>query len=545
MRKKLESDRYNPDDIEHFLDNLLTKEGIVGLSQDESCSVLEKFLLSNKKTYGLFKDEIIKTRIVFDYLRNPDEFFPKAGAIINNKKAKRILSSKQIEKAINEYQSLFYEFEPSLKDIASHQNMREFLVLDEIFYTIKDFLIGRPLIDLSLMKSTILGACKFISERQWVDPDKKMYYLDSFDFSEANMKDFYRVFGEHLEYITYKDDISSLKNIFSLINEEIYSFPKKINLNYAIWLTDFFLDGDLRECLREEIMTKSKLEIYSRNYEFVKNLIEKINSISLTDSLGLVSFFGSNYETVSSVLNPIQNKELKEAYSNARELALKRMKEYNDLEINKIDSALSQVNSIKELEQIANSVLLTLNENYKFFGRENSLELKNIAIERLEQKKARLNLDDLKIKELEELKGKIGYNLRSIYDSDLNLSQNIAREKGIVGILPKLNEFLSYAKKSDNERLKSEIRDYVNAVFDLVDKCTGAIFDEENKLLNEIEKLKRKKSYEGIKHSNFEILRGNKSNLKLLKTIKKEHEKDAMYISDSIKKALGQSTYQD
>jgi hypothetical protein len=120
----------------------------------------------------------------------------------------------------------------------------------------------------------------------------------------------------------------------------------------------------------------------------------------------------------------------------------------------------------------------------------------------------------------------------------LSLSQNIAKEKEIVNGILGLCDILHYFKESDNELLKSEISDYTNSVIDLTNKCTNAIFDEENRLLTSIEKIKGKRAYEGFTHKSLEELKGLKSSLKLLKSIKKEHERDAKGIFDSIKSVL-------
>ena len=536
----MEKARYSPGEIENFLDNLLTINGIERLAKDETGSILEKFLLSEKKSYGLFRDESLKTRIVYDYLKAPDEFFSKIESGNGYKRARKLFDNKLIEKSLSEYEDLFSEFRPNLEKVSSHQNLREFLVFDEIYDTLKEFLIGKPIINLSSIKNTLLGACRFVSENPWIDSKNRLYYISQMDFSTIPLDDFFNSFGEHLRYLGYyKNDLSKVKNLFSLINKEILAFPTKINLNYALWLVDFNLEENIRDTLREEIVTKSKIEALSRQYEFVKSLIGKINSLCDADSLGLTSFFGNNYEVVSNILSPIKHNGLKEAYSNSRRIALDKMEGYNKSEVDKVRSALRQAHYVSELECIAKSIAMNLSENYKLFGQDNAQELKKISTTLLDQKEAKLKSDESKIKELDEMKARIGYNFKSIYNPHLSLSQNIAKEKEVACGISELCKLLSYFKESDNELLKSEISDYTNSVIDLTNKCTNAVFDEENKLLTGIERIKNKRTYEGSFHQSSEELKNLKYNLKLLRGIKKEHEKDAKGIFDSIKKSLG------
>lgn len=535
----MEKDRYKKEEIENFLDKLLTKKGLQGLSTNKSTFIIENFLISDNEHNDTFRIEDLKTRIIKDYLKKPDEFVSKPNKKINSKNPSKLLNSSVIDSIIDDYQSLFLEFYPEIGKVCTHQNIKELLVIDEIFYTLKEVLIGRPILDLANLKNSIMGACRYISERKWLDPEQRMDYLSKLDFSDVDLKDFFSVFGTHLKYIDdYKSDFSRIKNVFYLINETIADFPNKINLNNAFWLIECSFEGNAKEVIKDEVVEKSKIEIYSRKYDFVKNLIEKINNIQKADSFELACFFGVNYEIVSSILSPIQNNELKSAYSASRQLAIERMKEYNNAEVEKVKLTLKQMSSLRELEQIINSTNLNLNDNYQKYGKENAQEIRNRCILLFDEKRSKLKSDELKIVELEEIKAKTGYYLKRIYDFEIGLQENILKEKEVVSRLHQLETLLRYAKSCDNEKYKSDINDYVNAVFDMTKMCTDEICSEENRLNSEILTFKSKRFYEGIRYNGNERIKQLKTRLKIIKDTKKQHEYDKKYIADTISKVI-------
>ena len=70
----MEKDRYKKEEIENFLDKLLTKKGLQGLSTNKSTFIIENFLISDNEHNDTFRIEDLKTRIIKDYLKKPDEF---------------------------------------------------------------------------------------------------------------------------------------------------------------------------------------------------------------------------------------------------------------------------------------------------------------------------------------------------------------------------------------------------------------------------------------------------------------------------------------